>query len=112
MNIKWEEPNVLPVVSVGCEEEFWLAVEINSDKLNEPKVITFLAQYQNRPYTKGDEDLDDEHLVNNDGEYVSSVGWVSCQSHCEFNNYYGLIEFNEGYKLLGWAEYTPPTFNQ
>jgi hypothetical protein len=108
---KWNNPEDVPVIQEGTEKGFWLAVEIDSPKFEKPKKITFLAQYQNRPYKEGDEDLHgDDALVNTDGEYVNSVGWVTCQSHCEFDNYYELITFNENYKLLGWAEYTSPKF--
>jgi|GEM_PF-1814681 len=111
--IDWKEPETTPVVNVGAEKEFWVAVEVNSPKFDKPKVMTFLAQYQNRPYKNGDEDLyGDDALVNTDGEYVNSVGWVTCQSHYEFDNYYELITFNESYKLLGWAEYVPPAFSK
>jgi hypothetical protein len=108
---KWNNPEDVPVIKEGTEKEIWLAVEIDSPKFEKPKKITFLAQYQNRPYKEGDEGLHgDDALVNTDGEYVNSVGWVTCQSHCEFDNYYELITFNENYKLLGWAEYTSPKF--
>ena len=112
-NIKWESHLLPPKVERGTEKEFWVAVEMNDGppENNKTKVITFLAQYQNRPYKEGDEDvIDDDYLVNTDGEYVDSIGWVTCQSHYEFDNYYELISFNEHYKLLGWAEYTPPKF--
>jgi hypothetical protein len=119
MNTKlnWKNPELIPVVSVGCEKEFWVAIKINTPNSNpqseQSKIVTFLAQYQNRPYTEGDEDKNgDEALVNTDGEYVNSVGWVTCQSHYEFDNYYELITFNDNYELLGWAEYTPPVFVQ
>ncbi len=113
MKLNWNKPEAIPQVKSGTEEQFWVAVEIDSPKHEKPKVITFLAQYQNRPYKDGDEDLHgDDALVNTDGEYVNSIGWVTCQSHYEFDNYYELITFNENYKLLGWAEYTPPEFTQ
>ena len=111
--IKWEHPALCPTVERGTEKEFWVAVEVNVEapKNNKIKVVTFLAQYQNRPYKEGDEDvINDDYLVNTDGEYVNSIGWVTCQSHYEFDNYYELITFNEYYKLLGWAEYIPPEF--
>lgn len=109
--MKWQKPEVTPIVPVGGEQEFWVAVEVSRNE-NPPKIYTFLAQYQNRPYEEGvlDED-DDEALVNVDGEYVSSVGWVMLKSHVEFDNYYEPISFNNNYKLLGWAEYVPPEFN-
>ena len=110
-NLNWESPTTTPQVKVGTEKELWIAVEFTRNG-KPSEVITFLAQYQNRPYKLGDEEeLDEDNLVNTDGEYVDSVGWVTCQSHYEFDNYYELLTFNDNYKLLGWAEYTPPEFN-
>jgi hypothetical protein len=115
IKVNLEKPELIPVVNSGCEKEFWVAIKINTanSQLNseQSKIVTFLAQYQNRPYTEGDEDKDgDEALVNTDGEYVNSVGWVTCQTHYEFDNYYEIIAFKDNYKLLGWADYTPPVF--
>jgi len=113
--INWQQPETIPTVALGTEKQFWVAVKIHrastSREDNPEKTVTFLAQYQNRPYKEGDEDENgDEALVSTDGEYVASVGWVTCQSHCEFDNYYEPLEFNDSYKLLGWAEYIAPEF--
>ena len=109
--LEWKKPCETPIVKRGSEECFWLAVEIKRAN-KEPSIVTFLGQYQNRPYQNGDEEIyGDEYLVNTDGEYVDSVGWVTCQSHYEFDNYYELIQFSDTYRLLGWAYYKPPKFN-
>jgi hypothetical protein len=111
MELNWQKPEEIPVVKAGSETQFWIAVEITNPN-KDPEVFTFLAQYQNRPYKDGDEEhLGDDSLVNTDGEYVDSVGWVTCQSHCEFDNYYTPIAFSDNYKLLGWAEYIAPKFS-
>ena len=109
--VEWQKPESTPVVEVGDEKEFWIAIE--ATRPNKPaKIYTFLAQYQNRPYEEGEEELNgDEPLVNVDGEYISSVGWVMCKQHTEFDNFYEPISFNDNYKLLGWAEYVAPEFN-
>ena len=44
------------------------------------------------------------------GEPIDSVGWVDAKQHAEFDHYWEQITFNNNYELLGWAEYTPPTF--
>jgi hypothetical protein len=110
--IEWKGAGAIPVVSKGAERLFWLAVEVASS--DEPKVVTFLAHYQNRPLEQdGDgEFLNDDYLTNTDGAPIESVGWVSCKEHVEFSNFYEVIKFNDEYKLLGWAEYTPPTFTK
>ncbi len=113
--LKWNQPELVPVVKIGDEKELWVAVRANRPNphpdTEQVKIITFLAQYQNRPYEDNEDyEDDDEALVNVDGEYVNSVGWVTCQSHCDFDNYYTPITFSESYELLGWAEYTPPVF--
>lgn len=109
--VDWQKPESTPVVEVGSEKEFWIAVE--ATRSNKPaKIYTFLAQYQNRPYEEGEEEFSgDEPLVSVDGEYISSVGWVTCKQHTEFDNFYEPISFNDNYKLLGWAEYVAPEFN-
>jgi len=113
INVKWQDPKAIPKVNAGTEEQFWMAVE--AKRGDEVKIFTFLAQYQNRPFNKercdDDDYLDDnDALVNCYGDYINSVGWVRCQSHIEFDNYYTQITFRDDYKLLGWAEYTPPAF--
>lgn len=109
IKVEWQNPKKTPEVEVGTETEFWLAVAIKRN--NETTVVTFLGQYQNRPYSEGDEDYGDEALVECIGEYVNSVGWVTCQPHVEFDNYYEPFTFNEDYDLLGWANYSPPKYN-
>ena len=112
LELNWRNPEIIPVVKVGQEVEFWIAVEITRPNKC-AKVFTFLSQYQNRPYIDGDEDLGGEDaLVNTNGDYVDSVGWVTCQSHNQFDNYYEPIQFSDDYKLLGWSEYVAPKFTR
>ncbi len=115
MELNWQKSDVIPVVDKGSEKQFWVAVEIKGKHLPNDEFVTFLAHYQNRPFDQEaydkDEHEDDDCLVTLDGEYVSSVGWVSARSHVEFDNYYEPINFNPDYKLVGWAEYEAPDFN-
>lgn len=106
----WQSPETIPAVPVGEEQEFWIAV--HSQHSN--KTHVYLAQYQNRPANLdehgepiGDEDY---YLIDVDGEYVDSVGWVMNRQHPDFDDYYEKIDFNTDYQLLGWANYQPPTF--
>lgn len=106
----WQSPETIPAVPAGEEQEFWIAV--HSQRTN--KTHVYLAQYQNRPVNLdedgepiGDEDL----LIDVDGEYVDSVGWVMNRQHTDFDNYYEKIDFNSDYQLLGWANYQPPAFD-
>ena len=110
IDVEWKDPLTTPDVNKGDEKQFWLALSITRKGVE--KIHTFLAYYQNRPYQEGDEKEDDDALVNIDGDYINSVGWVSCKSHVEFDNYYEPITINENSKLLGWAEYTPPEFKE
>ena len=111
MNIEWQKPTVIPEVKIGDDVEFWIAVE--TQRPDKPKeIITFLAIYQNRPLEHDDDGelISDDYLVTPDGDPHESIGWVTCKSHYEFDDFYESIEFNEKYKLLGWAVYTPPSF--
>ena len=114
MQLKWQKPDVIPVVQLGEEKQFWVAIEVKGVRMTGDHVKTFLAQYQNRPFDqeKYDNNVDefDDCLVDVDGEFVSSVGWVHCQTHVEFENFYEPFNFSDDYKLLGWAEYTAPEF--
>jgi len=108
-NIKWNNPGTVPNVEKGKEELFWIAVE--SPHSSSPHV--FLAYYQNRPLEFDDEDEEyplGDVLYNTEGEAIESIGWMDCKQHYDFDDYYSPIEFNDQYKLLGWAEYTPPKF--
>ena len=111
IKVDWKAPDTLPEIPEGTEEHFWLAVEVT--KPNKPvEIKTFLGQYQNRPLNQNAEVPlgDEEPLVNTDGDPVSSVGWVACQSHYDFDNFYEFINFSDEYKLMGWAEYEAPDF--
>lgn len=106
--LKWNRPEAIPDVELGCETLFWIAVHLGSSN----KQHVFLAHYQNRPVTF-DEDgypLEDWALTNEDGGEFGSVGWVSRREHNDFDGYYEELTFNDEYKLLGWAEYVPPQF--
>ena len=111
-DLKWELPLELPQVRNGTEKEFWVAVQITQVDTSEFKIVTYLAQYQNRPLILDDDDepTTDDYLTNTDGEPMESIGWVTCKCHYEFEDFYEAIEFNADYKLIGWAEYTPPEF--
>lgn len=112
MNLKWNKPKQLPLVEQGTENLYWVAVE-SKDKDGNPKIYTFLAYYQNRPlHTDDNEDVREDCLVDTCGDPVESIGWVDCKAHCEFDDFYEPLDFTESYKLLGWAEYTPPVFTQ
>lgn len=105
-DLKWNEPTSVPSVALGTEERFWIAVASEYTG----KTHVFLAHYQNRPYAVGSEDGADWVLMSEDGDYIHSVGWVSDKAHVDFENYYEQMNFSEKYKLLGWADYTPPEF--
>lgn len=107
--VKWNDPNTVPEVKLGTEKLYWIAVK------NPMGVYVFTAHYQNRPITTDETgnpvgDCDSWALTSPDGDYVHSVGWVDCKSHSEFDDYYEGLEFNNDYKLLGWAEYHAPEF--
>ncbi|MEO0437901.1 MAG: hypothetical protein AAF098_13430 [Pseudomonadota bacterium] len=104
----WNEPESIPQVALGTEELYWIAVDSGWTG----KIHVFLAHYQNRPYDPDDEVAAQEDwvLVDQDGGYIGSVGWVREKEHDEFNDFYSLIRFSDYYRLLGWAEYTPPEF--
>ena len=114
--VEWKAPDSIPEVEKGTQRLLWLAVEVSRPNphpnTEQTKVITLLAIYQNRPLDldKEGESLDDDCLVDTDGAPLGSVGWVFDKQHYEFDNYYVPIEFNDNYKMLGWAEYTPPAF--
>ena len=109
-NLEWQLPALVPVVKEGTEEEFWVAVVSVRDGIR--SVHTFLGMYQNRPLQLDEEGdpINDDYLSNDDGEAIESIGWVSCKSHIDFDNFYQQLHFNDNYILLGWAEYTPPEF--
>jgi len=106
--INWNSPESIPQVKIGTEELFWIARLSVTTK----KQSVYLAYYQNRPFHENEEDevILEEVLADEDGDYISSVGWVSIKQHYEFENYYEPIYFGKEYKLLGWAEYAPPEF--
>lgn len=107
MKVNWKDPNTVPVVKKFQEKEFWIAVK--SSYREDPFV--FLAFYQNRPLEIDSEgDAIDGCLIDPDGEPIESIGWVYNKENSEFENYYETITFREDYKLLGWADYTPPKF--
>lgn len=112
MSIKneWFTPSITPLVPMGTESLFWLAIEsIHNGKTH--KVVR-LAHYQNRPL-EVDENGDptsDDHLVDADGQPIESIGWVNANEHYDFEDYYSVIEFNEEYKLVAWSYVHTPTF--
>jgi len=98
MIVSWRSPKTVPEVEVGTEKEYWIS--IYSAYAGEE--LTFLAMYQNRPLSEGEE------LETPYGEAIESIGWVTCKSHYEFDDFYEEIQFDDKYILTGWAEYTPP----
>ena len=102
--MKWESPNKTPNVGFGTEKQYWVAVK--SAGILKP--LVFLALFQNRPL---DHPLTyDWQVMDENGEAFDAVGWVECQRHMDYDNFYSSIIFTESYVLLGWAEYTPPEF--
>ena len=100
----WNKPEFTPLVEEGKEEQFWIAVE--NDK---GKVFVFPAHYQNRPLDENGDNYDDA-LEDLNGDAVGSVGWVDLKQHVDYDNFWEALTFNDNYKLLGWAVYTPPEF--
>ena len=105
-DVIWQSPETTPNVPSGTEKEFWVAVE------NKESVNVFIALFQNRPLEldENGEPLDDDCLINTDGEPIDSVGWVFNQEHYEFDNYYTPLVFLGETKLVGWAELEVPSF--
>ncbi|EGR2774142.1 hypothetical protein V6956_004574 [Vibrio parahaemolyticus] len=106
--IDWQHPLEVPVVEMGTEKEFWIAVYSEQSK----RQHVFLAHYQNRPLVHDDDGelIENDWYLDGQGELVDSVGWVEHTRHDEYDNYYTKIGFREDYRLLGWAEYEPPRF--
>ena len=106
--VEWNRPDKIPDVAKGEEQPYWIAI-----KNDKGKIYVFMALYQNRPLELDEhgDPLNDSVLVDPDGEPINSVGWVEAKKHAEFDDFWELIHFNKNYKLLGWAEYVPPTFN-
>ena len=123
LSVDWQSPDTIPTVKKGESLECWVAVESTprtyslengSPVDKDPRVHTFIAQYVNKPVQvddNGDTDTDD-YLVTADGEPWPAVGWFSIKNHADFDDYYEALEFNDRYKLLGWANYTPPSFER
>ena len=105
----WLSPATIPAVEKGTEKQYWIATY----NKRRDSISVYLAIYQNRPLEVDDngEYIDDDYLVNADGEPHESIGWVENKSHYEFDDFYMVIDFNDNYQLLGWAEYQPPAFN-
>lgn len=114
MKLKWQKPEETPSVEIGTETKYWIAIEVKNPKTETTTIKTLLAYYQNRPFDQEKYDIgeigDEDALVNCDGDYVDSVGWVSCKEHVEFENYYTPFNLDNNAKLMGWAEYIPPEF--
>lgn len=109
IKVKWEDPDAIPDVAIGSEDFFWVATK---HRLTD-RVSVFLALYQNRPVELDDDgEPNDSYdgLVDLDGEYVHSVGWVLNQAHAEFDNYYTPMDFSGLWRLVGWAKYAPPEY--
>ena len=112
-DLEWQLPGSAPAVDEGTEKEFWVAVV--SVRGGIPSIHTFLGMYQNRPLNLDEdgEPTNDDYLISDNGdngEPIGSMGWVSCKSHVDYDDFYVPLNFDESYTLLGWAEYTPPEF--
>jgi len=116
--VAWREPTDIPVVERDTTKQFWIAVEVARHKTcrtdPDPKVHVRLATYANKPVDLDEdgEPVDCDPLVNVDGEFVEMIGWVDDVQHDDFESYNIPITFNESYRLMGWAEYIPPSFTQ
>lgn len=112
MNIKsdWIAPHITPIVPKGTEQLCVIATR--SVRYGVVHEHTRLAYYQNRPleYTESGELLSDDNLVNTSGEEIESIGWVNCNEHHEFEDYYSPIEFSDDYELVAWAKLDLPTY--
>lgn len=105
--ITWMKPDVLPVVELGGDKEFWVAIEAVRPKVGKV-VICFLAMYLNKPLILDDEEPADYCLVSPCGDAIDAVGWH--KSHYEFEDFYEPLGVSDNYKLLGWAEYNPQEY--
>ncbi len=111
LNVKWNCPQETPDVKIGESTEFWVAVEV-TDRNDNVSNVVFCAQYTNMPVSFDDdgEPDTDYHLVSEDGEAISAVGWHSVKDHYDFDNFYVELPFSDKYKLLGWCDYIKPEF--
>lgn len=111
--VNWNSPQNTPLVEEGSTKEFWIAVETNYPNREKTRRV-FSAQYVNMPVETDDdgEPNTDNYLVDCDGEPLSCVGWHSVKDHADFYDYYEPLSFTDEYKLLGWADYIKPEFNE
>lgn len=109
--VNWHSPEEIPFVSKGESTEFWIATE-RKDRNGKLITSVYCAQYTNMPvsFDEDGEPDTDYHLVSEDGEAISAVGWYSVKNHYDFDDYYDPISFNEDLKLLGWTDYIKPEF--
>lgn len=109
--VKWHKPEETPSVTKGESKEFWIATE-RKDRNGKLTTSVTCAQYTNMPVNFDDngEPDTDYHLVSEDGEAISAVGWHSVKNHYDFDDYYEPLSFDDSYKLLGWANYIKPKF--
>lgn len=111
----WHSPESTPEVKKNDKRTFWIAVEATYRSCSGDSAIgkvVFPAQYLNMPLEYDDEGelMNDDCLVNIDGDPVEAIGWHTERDHEEFDNYYPAIDFNDDYVLLGWTEYYTPSF--
>lgn len=105
LKLKWNKPDSIPVVELGSEKQFWIAVECHG------QIRVLEALYQNRPEFDEKGEIYDFALTSENGEGVESIGWVENKNHYEFDDFYEPIVFSESCVLLGWAEYSTPEFS-
>lgn len=116
MNIKpvveWHSPEEIPDVPKNTTKNFWIAVEYPTER--EDRTLVFTAQYVNMPLEldENGESLNVEQFVDHSGDPMEAVGWYDLQVHVDYPEYYDSLDFNENYKLLGWAEYDKPDFSK
>lgn len=109
----WNDPNAIPEVPKGESVSFWISVE-RTNRQGGKLTNVYCAQYTNMPvvFDEDGEPDTDFHLVSEDGETISAVGWHDVKNHYDFDDYYEPIVFNEDCKLLGWKEYVKPEFKK
>lgn len=101
--VQWRNPDEPPDVKLGKSQKFWLCCENEKGKQ-----YVFTADYYNYPMDQ--DNLDDHDFNDQNGDPFDAVGWFDEKLHDSYDTYVEQITFSDQYKLLGWAEYSPPYF--
>ena len=88
----WISTKNPPKIEPGTEKIFWIAYVDHNNTIS-----VQMLKY-----------LDDEPLMNDDGKYIESIGWVVVNENDEYQNYY--TPYYQPEKILAYQEITPPTF--